>query len=102
MQGVCGEHRIDGAGGPNGLTNVQDRRRAQIGASFHAHAGGQVRQIAQLFSGMPGKVRQVACEMHRMLARAAADLEHLGPLGKAYAQHRENRLLVAFAGIRYR
>jgi hypothetical protein len=47
-------------------------------------------------------VGQVAREMHGMLTGPAADLEHLGAIGKPGAQHREDRFLVALAGIGHR
>jgi hypothetical protein len=42
----------------------------------------------------------MANEMHCVLAGAAADFQHVHPVRKAVAQHRENGFLIALAGFR--
>jgi hypothetical protein len=39
------------------------------------------------------------CEKDRVLARAAADLEHLPPIRESYPQHAQDRPLVALTRI---
>jgi hypothetical protein len=55
-------------------------------------------QILVAFGALPGQVRQRGGEVDRVLAGAAADLQHARPVGEAFAQHREDRLAVAIAG----
>jgi hypothetical protein len=44
-------------------------------------------------------MRQMAREIHRVLAGAGADFEHVARGGKILAQHRQYRTAVAFAGF---
>jgi hypothetical protein len=50
-------------------------------------------------SKRPRQVRQMRCEKDRVLARAAADLEHLPPIRESYPQHAQDRPLVALTRI---
>ena len=67
--------------------------------TFHGNARPQARQILALVARLPTQVRQVSREVHGMLARAAADLEHSRTLRKRFQQDREDRTLVTFAGF---
>jgi hypothetical protein len=44
-------------------------------------------------------MRQMAREVDRMLPGAAADLDHLGAIGKRRSQDLQNRRPVALAGL---
>src|SRR5260370_23296348 len=48
---------------------------------------------------MPGQVGQMRRKVHRVLAGAAADLQHLCSPGKRGPQHIEYRRLVSLAGF---
>ena len=85
--------------GQTRLAHVEDGGRRAGCCLPRAARAREVLQETELLGGMPGEVRQMPREIHRMLARSAADLQHLRPVGETDAQHRENRLLVSLASF---
>ena len=49
-------------------------------------------------AALPAQPRHRRGEVHRVLAGAAADLQHLARVREVLAQHRQDRLAVALAG----
>jgi hypothetical protein len=62
----------------------------------------ETRNVFREIGRLPRQVRKIAREVHRVLTRAAADLEHPATFADRVDQDLEDRILVAFRGRRER
>jgi hypothetical protein len=99
VQGVGAEHRVVVAA-RQPVVDVELQRRRRVGQPRLVEPQPDAGQVRRDVGALPDEVRQRRREMNRVLAGAAADLEHAAPVGEALVQQCEDRLAVAFAGRR--
>ena len=87
VRGVGAEHDVEGAVGPVAAGQVEQQRRAQVGRRVRGMPGAYAGVVLGQVAGLPDEVRQARREVHAVLARARADLQHLAAVGKGLPQH---------------
>jgi hypothetical protein len=102
VQRIRGEHPVHLAHVPGRLRHVDQDGRTQVRRSLVEDALAQPRHRVRELGGLPDQPGHLDREMNRMLAGAAADLEHVLAARECLAQDLEDRSLVAFAGVRMR
>ena len=90
------DHGIRPADGPARRAGIELERRQQVGQVARPCDAPRCSQAHRHhLAGLPSELGQSGGEMHRMLAGAARDLQHVPARGQEPAQHREDRLAVA-------
>src|SRR5579862_109020 len=100
VQRVGAEDRIGRDARPGLIAHVERDRSREVLGPFAPDPLDELRQILVQLARLPRELRQVSRKMHRVLSRAAADLEHTVAARELAAQDVEDRALVALAGFR--
>ena len=79
--------------------DIELQRLRQIQQGMRRAPGADGAEFTGVFARLPAEPGHGARKMHRMLAGATADLEHLTRCREAVLQNSEDHILVAFAGL---
>ena len=99
VQRVGGEDAVHLAHVPGRRRHVDRDRGAQVRRALVEDALAQGRHRVGQFRRLPDEARHREREVDRVLAGAAADLEHVRAAGERLLEDLEDRSLVAFAGF---
>ncbi len=102
VQRVRAVYRVGRADRPGRQVYVKLDRRPQIRCALESRTLAEPVKPFATLRRLPSKVREMSREIHRVLTGARAHLEHKTPRRENVLQDREDRPLVALAGVRTR